>query len=174
MSPLGFENTFAFIVRNEDAKRLQIKTLSEAAKYTPQLRGGFGYEFLERKDGYPAIAKTYGLKFAKIQQMEFGLMYQALKEQKVDLIAANSTDGLIPMLDLVILADDKKYFPPYQAVPIFNQAILTKYPELRPAIDRLAGMISTKDIQNMNYQVDNKSVPVDRVVRAWLKARDLS
>jgi osmoprotectant transport system permease protein len=174
MSPLGFENTFAFIVRNEDAKRLQIKTLSEAAKYTPQLRGGFGYEFLERKDGYPAIAKTYGLKFAKIQQMEFGLMYQALKEQKVDLIAANSTDGLIPMLDLVILADDKKYFPPYQAVPIFNQAILTKYPELRPAIDRLAGMISTKDIQNMNYQVDNKSLPVDRVVRAWLKAKNLS
>jgi osmoprotectant transport system permease protein len=174
MSPLGFENTFAFIVRNEDAKRLQIKTLSEAAKYTPQLRGGFGYEFLERRDGYPAVAKTYGLKFAKIQQMEFGLMYQALKEQKVDLIAANSTDGLIPVLDLVILADDKKYFPPYQAVPIFNQAILTKYPELRPVIDRLAGMISTKDIQSMNYQVDNKSVPVDRVVRAWLKARDLS
>jgi osmoprotectant transport system permease protein len=174
MSPLGFENTFAFIVRNEDAKRLQIKTLSEAAKYTPQLRGGFGYEFLERKDGYPAVAKTYGLKFAKIQQMEFGLMYQALKEQKVDLIAANSTDGLIPVLDLVILADDQKYFPPYQAVPIFNQAILTKYPELRPVIDRLAGMISTKDIQNMNYQVDNKSMPVDRVVRAWLKSRNLS
>jgi osmoprotectant transport system permease protein len=104
--------------------------------------------------------------------MEFGLMYQALKEQKVDLIAANSTDGLIPVLDLVILADDQKYFPPYQAVPIFNQAILTKYPELRPAIDRLAGMISTKDIQNMNYQVDNKSMPVDRVVRAWLKSKN--
>jgi osmoprotectant transport system permease protein len=173
MSPLGFENTFAFIVRNEDAKRLQIKTLSEAAKYTPQLRGGFGYEFLERKDGYPAVAKTYGLKFAKIQQMEFGLMYQALKEQKVDLIAANSTDGLIPVLDLVILEDDKKYFPPYQAVPIFNQATLTKYPELRSVINQLAGMISTKDIQNMNYQVDNKSMPVDRVVRAWLKSKNL-
>ncbi len=174
MSPLGFENTFAFIIRNEDAKRLQIKTLSEAAKYTPQLRGGFGYEFLERKDGYPAVAKTYGLKFAKIQQMEFGLMYQALKEQKVDLIAANSTDGLIPVLDLVILEDDKKYFPPYQAVPIFNQATLTKYPELRSVINQLAGLISTKDIQNMNYQVDNKSMPVDRVVRAWLKSKNLA
>ncbi|WP_309741377.1 glycine betaine ABC transporter substrate-binding protein [Chamaesiphon sp. OTE_20_metabat_361] len=174
MSPLGFENTFAFIVRNEDAKRLEMKTLSEAAKYTPQLRGGFGYEFLERKDGYPAVAKTYGLKFAKVQQMEFGLMYQALKDKKVDLIAANSTDGLIPVLDLVILEDDKKYFPPYQAVPVFNQATLTKYPELRPVIDRLAGLISTKDIQDMNYQVDNKSLPVDRVVRAWLKSKNLA
>ncbi len=171
MSPLGFENTFAFIVRSEDAKRLQIKNLSEAAKYTPKMRGGFGYEFLERKDGYPAVAKTYGLKFAEVKQMEFGLMYQALKEKKVDLIAANSTDGLIPVLDLVILEDDKQYFPPYQAVPIFNRAVLTKYPKLRSAIKQLAGLISTKDIQNMNYRVDNKSMPVDRVVREWLNSK---
>jgi osmoprotectant transport system permease protein len=174
MQPLGFENTFAFIVRNEDAKRLQIKTLSEAAKYTPQLRGGFGYEFLERKDGYPALAKTYGLKFAKIQQMEFSLMYQAIKEKSVDLIAANSTDGLIPVLNLIILEDDKKYFPPYQAVPIFNQATLKKYPELVPAINQLAGLISTKDIQTMNYQVDNRSRPVEQVVREWLKSKNLA
>ena len=173
MQPLGFENTFAFIVRNEDAKRLQIKTLSEAAKYTPQMRGGFGYEFLERQDGYPAISKTYGLKFAQIQQMEFGLMYPAIEKKQVDLIAANSTDGLIQILNLVILEDDRKYFPPYQAVPIFNQAILRKHPELRAVIERLAGSISTKDIQQMNYQVDNKSIPVDRVVREWLKSKNL-
>ncbi len=173
MSPLGFENTFAFIVRNEDAKRLQIKTLSEAAQYTPQMRGGFGYEFLERQDGYPALAKTYGLKFAKTQQMEFGLMYQALKEKSVDLIAASSTDGLIPILNLVVLEDDKKYFPPYQAVPIFNQAILQKYPEIRTAIDKLAGLISTQDIQKMNYQVDNRSMPAAQVVREWLKSKNL-
>ncbi len=174
MSPLGFENTFAFIIRNEDAQRLQIKTLSEAAKYTPQMRGGFGYEFLERQDGYPALAKTYGLKFAKIQQMEFSLMYPALQQKNVDLIAANSTDGLIPVLNLTILADDKKYFPPYQAVPVFNRAILKKYPELQPVIDRLAGMISTQDIQQMNYQVDNKSRPVPDVVREWLTAKNLT
>ena len=173
MSPLGFENTFAFIVRNEDAKRLKIKNLSEAARYTPQLRGGFGYEFLERKDGYPALAKTYGLKFAKTQQMEFGLMYQALKDKSVDLIAASSTDGLIPILNLVVLEDDKKYFPPYQAVPVFNQATLKKYPEVRTAIARLAGLISTQDIQKMNYQVDNRSMPAAQVVRAWLKSKNL-
>jgi osmoprotectant transport system permease protein len=174
MQPLGFENTFAFIIRNADAQKWQIKTLSEAAKYTPQMRGGFGYEFLERQDGYPALAKTYGLKFAKIQQMEFSLMYSALDRQNVDLIAANSTDGLIPVLNLTILADDKKYFPPYQAVPIFNRAILQKHPEIQPVIDRLAGTISTQDIQQMNYQVDNKSRPASQVVREWLKSKNLS
>jgi osmoprotectant transport system permease protein len=173
MPPLGFENTFAFVVRGEDAERLQIKTLSAAAKYTPQMRGGFGYEFLERKDGYPAVSKTYGLKFAKIQQMEFGLIYQALKEKQVDLIAANSTDGLISVLNLVVLDDDKQYFPPYQAVPIFNQAILKKYPELRTVINQLTGLISTKDIQAMNYQVDNQSRPVDQVAHDWLKLKNL-
>ena len=117
MQPLGFKSTFAMIIRGEDAKRLQIKTLSEAAKYTPQWQAGFGYEFLEREDGYPGLAKTYGLKFANIKQMELGLMYQALKEKKVDFIAASSTDGLIPVLNLVILADDKQYFPPYEACP---------------------------------------------------------
>jgi osmoprotectant transport system permease protein len=174
MSPLGFENTFAFIIRNEDAQRLQIKTLSEAAKYTPQMRGGFGYEFLERQDGYPALAKTYGLKFAKIQQMEFSLMYPALKQKSVDLIAANSTDGLIPVLNLTILADDKKYFPPYQAVPIFNRAMLNKYPEIQPVIDKLAGSISTQDIQKMNYQVDKKSLSVAQIVREWRKSKNLT
>jgi osmoprotectant transport system permease protein len=173
MPPLGFENTFAFIIRNEDAQRFQIKTLSAAAKYTPKMRGGFGYEFLERKDGYPALAKTYGLKFAKIQQMEFGLMYQALKEKSVDLIAANSTDGLISVLNLVVLVDDKKYFPPYQAVPIFNQATLKKYPELRTVISKLAGMISTEDIQTMNYQVDTQSRAVPEVVREWMKLKNI-
>jgi osmoprotectant transport system permease protein len=174
MQPLGFENTFAFIIRNEDAQRWQINTLSEAAKYTPQMRGGFGYEFLERQDGYPALAKTYGLKFAKIQQMEFSLMYSALDRKNVDLIAANSTDGLIPVLNLKILADDKKYFPPYQAVPVFNRAILNKHPELQAIIDRLAGTISTQDIQQMNYQVDNRSRPAPQVVREWLKSKNLS
>jgi osmoprotectant transport system permease protein len=172
MQPLGFNNTFAMIIRGEDGKRLQIKTLSEAAKYTPQMQAGFGYEFLERADGYPGLAKTYGLKFTKPpRQMELGLMYQALKEKKVDLIAANSTDGLIPVLNLVILADDKKYFPPYEAVPIFNQEILQKYPELGEAINQLAGLISTEEMQKMNYQVDNQSRPVEKVVGEFLKSK---
>ncbi|MBW4642271.1 MAG: ABC transporter permease subunit [Goleter apudmare HA4340-LM2] len=168
IQPLGFNNTFAMIIRGEDAQRWQIKTLSEAAKYTPQWQAGFGYEFLERDDGYPGLAKTYGLKFANLKQMEIGLMYQALKEKKVDFIAANSTDGLIPALNLLILDDDKQYFPPYQAVPVFNQATLRKYPELGVAINQLAGLISTAEMQKMNYQVDNQSRPVEQVVEEFL------
>jgi osmoprotectant transport system permease protein len=171
MQPLGFNNTFAMIIRGEDAKRLQIKTLTEAAKYTPQMQAGFGYEFLERQDGYPGLAKTYGLKFASIKQMELGLMYKALKEKQVDFIAAATTDGLIPVLNLVILEDDKKYFPPYEAVPIFNQATLQKYPELGTAINQLSGLISSEEMQKMNYQVDNQSRPVEQVVRDWIKAK---
>jgi osmoprotectant transport system permease protein len=137
------------------------------------MQASFGYEFLERADGFPGFSQTYGLKFANIKQMELGLMYQAIKEKKVDFIAANSTDGLIPFLNLVILADDKKYFPPYQAVPIFNQEILRKYPELTETINQLAGKISTTEIQKMNYQVDNQSRPVEEVVKEWLKSQQL-
>ncbi|MBD2391087.1 glycine betaine ABC transporter substrate-binding protein [Aphanizomenon flos-aquae NRERC-008] len=173
MKPLGFENTFAMIIRGEDAKKWQIKSLSEAGKYSPQMKAGFGYEFLEREDGYPGLSKTYNLKFANIKQMELGLMYQALKEKQLDFIAANSTDGLIPVLNLVILEDDKKYFPPYQAIPIFNQEILRKYPELTDTINQLGGKVSTTAIQKMNYQVDNQSQPVGKVVSEWLKSQKL-
>ncbi|WP_017655612.1 glycine betaine ABC transporter substrate-binding protein [Fortiea contorta] len=175
MSPLGFSSTFAMIIRGEDAKKWQIKTLSEVAKYTPQMQAGFGYEFLEREDGYPGLAKTYNLKFIKPpRQMELGLMYQALTQKKVDLIAANSTDGLIPVLKLVVLEDDKKYFPPYDAIPVFHQATLQKYPELGKAINQLAGLISTAEMQKMNYQVDNQSRPAEQVVKDFLQSKSKS
>ncbi|MFM2062521.1 MAG: hypothetical protein RLZZ507_2191 [Cyanobacteriota bacterium] len=172
MQPLGFENTYAMLIRSEDAKKWQIKTLSELGKYSQQMKAGFGYEFLERADGYPGFSKTYGLKFANIKQMELGVMYQALKEKQVDFIATNSTDGLIQVLNFVMLEDDKKYFPPYEAVPVFNQEILEKYPKLRDTINQLGGKISTTEIQKMNYQVDNQSQLVEDVVREWLKSKE--
>ena len=172
MPSLGFNNTFAITIRGDEAKRLNLKTISQAAQYTPQWQAGFGYEFLERADGYAGLAKAYGLKFDKPpQQMEIGLMYQALAQKKVDLIAGNSTDGLIPVLNLFVLEDDKKYFPPYQAVPIFNQATLQKYPEVKDAIAKLSGLISNEEMQKMNYQVDNQSRPAEIVVREWLKSK---
>jgi osmoprotectant transport system permease protein len=171
MPTLGFNSTFAMIIRGEDAKKWQVKTLSEVAKYTPQMQAGFGYEFLEREDGYQGLAKTYRFNFTKPPiQMDLGLMYQALQQKKVDLIAANSTDGVIPILNLVVLEDDKKYFPPYEAVPVFNQKILQQYPELREAVNQLSGLISTEEMQKMNYQVDKQSRPVEEVVREWLKS----
>jgi osmoprotectant transport system permease protein len=103
--------------------------------------------------------------------MEIGLMYQALAQKKVDLIAGNSTDGLIPVLNLFILEDDKKYFPPYEAVPIFNQAVLQKYPEVRGVIAQLADLVSNEDMQKMNYQVDSQAMTVETVVKDWLRAK---
>ena len=174
MQPLGFNNTYAVIIRGEDAQSLGIKTISQAAKYTTQWQAGFGYEFLERKDGYQGLVKAYGLKFVKSpQQMDLGLMYQALAKKKLDLIVGDSTDGLIPILKLVTLEDDQHYFPPYEAVPVFNQAILKKYPELRKTINQLAGLISNEEMQKMNAKVDKQSLPVEQVVREFMKSKNL-
>ncbi|MDJ0635740.1 MAG: glycine betaine ABC transporter substrate-binding protein [Xenococcaceae cyanobacterium MO_188.B29] len=169
LDSLGFENTFAIVIRGEDAQKYKLKTISEAAKYTPQWQAGFGHEFLAREDGYPGLAKTYGLQFARSPKgMEIGLMYKALSTKQVDLVAGNSTDGLIPILNLVVLEDNKKYFPPYEAVPIFNQQTLTKYPQVKEAIDQLAGTVSADTMQQMNYQVDEQALPVEEVVRKFL------
>ncbi len=171
MPSLGFENTFAIVIRSEDAQRLKIKTISEAARYTSQWQAGFGYEFLEREDGYPGLAKTYGLKFARPpQEMDLGLMYRALADKQVDLVAGNSTDGLIPVLNLSLLEDDKKYFPPYEAVPVFNQKTLEQYPVIREAILELAGQISPAEMQQMNYQVDKQFSSVQEVVENFIKS----
>jgi osmoprotectant transport system substrate-binding protein len=173
--PLGFNNTFAMIIRGSDAQRLQIKTLSEANKYTPQWQAGVGYEFLERADGFPGLAKTYNFKFAKPPKvMDLGLMYRALVNQKVDLVAGNSTDGQIQTLNLLVLKDDKNYFPPYQAVPVVRQETLKKYPKLQSALNQLEGLISESDMRQMNYQVDGEFRKVEDVVREFLQTKNLS
>jgi osmoprotectant transport system permease protein len=171
---LGFENTFAIVIRGADAQRLKIKTLSEAARYTNQWQAGFGYEFLAREDGFPGLAKTYGLEFAKApKEMDLGLMYRALADKQVDLVAGNSTDGLIPILKLVILQDDKHYFPPYDAVPVFNEKILQKYPPLRTAVLKLSGQILAEEMQQLNYQVDNQVKSVEESARSFLQSKGL-
>lgn len=169
---LGFENTFAIVIRQADAQKLGIKTISDISRYTPQWQAGFGYEFLNRADGFPGLAKTYHLTFAKPpQEMDIGLMYRALAKKQVDLIAGNSTDGLIPALNLFILQDDRHYFPPYQAVPIFNDKILQRYPQLRQVILQLAGQISDQEMQQLNYQVDNQAQSVESVVKSFLNTK---
>lgn len=173
-APLGFENTFAMIVRGQDARRLNLQTLSQAANYTPQWQAGFGYEFIEREDGFPGLAKTYGLKFARPPQiMDLGLMYRALVEKKVDMVAGNSTDGQIATLDLLVLNDNKKYFPPYEAAPIVRQQTLKQHPELRKVFQQLGGVISADEMQRLNYQVDGEFRKVEDVVREFLKSKRL-
>lgn len=173
--PLGFNDTFAIEIRGEDARRLHLQTISQAAADTPQWRPGFGYEFMERPDGYKGLAASYGLRFAEPPRiMDLGLLARALKERQVDLIAGNTTDGLIPALDLFVLEDDRHYFPPYEAVAVIRQPTLTRHPEVGRALDELAGKISDQDMQQLNYAVDGQHRDIKEVVQDFLKKKGLN
>jgi len=166
---LGFNDTFAIEIRGETARRLHLGTLTQAAAYAPEWRAGFGYEFMERADGYKGLVATYGLHFAKPPRiMDLGLLTRALRDSQLDLIAGNMTDGLIPYLDLFVLADDKHYFPPYEAVPVIRQDTLAQYPELKETLRELGGTISDDKMRELNYQVDGKKRAVKEVVRDFL------
>ncbi len=168
--PLGFNNTFAIIVRKEDAETFRLKTISDAAPLTPKWTAGFGYEFIERQDGYPGLARTYNLRFPSVPRvMDLGLTYKAVRDRQVDLIAGNSTDGLIDALGLVVLEDDKHYFPPYDAVPLIRQATAGKHPQVREALRELGGRISEEQMRRMNYAVDGEHRDVKDVVREFLR-----
>ena len=170
--PLGFENTFAIVVRGEDARSLNLHTLSEAAAFTPNWRAGFGYEFMERPDGFPGLAETYQLRFASSPRiMDLGLLYRALKGNQVDLVAGNSTDGLIAALDLAVLEDDRHYFPPYEAAPIARQETLARHPAVRRALAELAGKISAAEMRQLNYALDAQHRDVKEVVRDFLRTK---
>ena len=173
-SPLGFDDTFAIEIRGEDARRLHLQTISQAAPYTPKWRAGFGYEFMERPDGYKGLVATYNLHFAEPPRiMDLGLLTRALNDKQVDLIAGNTTDGLIPAFDLFVLDDDRHYFPPYEAVPIVRQETLRLHPEVRAALDDLAGEISDADMRELNYAVDGKHRDAKEVVAEFLRRKGL-
>jgi osmoprotectant transport system substrate-binding protein len=172
--PLGFNDTFAIEIRGEDARHLHLQTLSQAATYTPHWRPGFGYEFMERQDGYKGLVSAYGLQFAAPPRiMDLGLLTRALKDHQVDLIAGNMTDGLIPALDLFVLEDDKHYFPPYEAVPVVREQTLEVHPEIRQALANLGGKISDAEMRQLNYEVDGKKRDVKQVVAEFLRSKGL-
>ena len=172
--PFGFIDTFAIEIRGEDARRLHLQTISQAAAYAPHWRAGFGYEFMERPDGFKGLSATYGLHFAGPPRiMDLGLLTRALKDKQVDLIAGNTTDGLIPALDLFILEDDRHYFPPYEAAPIVREPVLTKHPEIRRALEDLAGKISDDEMRQLNFAVDGEHRDAKQVVSDFLKKKHL-
>lgn len=174
MPPLGFNNTFAIVVRGEDARELNLEAISDLAPYTPEWRGGFGYEFMERTDGFQGLAETYDLRFGNPPRtMELGLLYRALEDRQVDLVAGNSTDGLIEVLDLVVLRDDQSYFPPYYAAPVMREDTLLRSPGVRDALEQLAGKISEKEMRRMNYAVDGEGRSVEDVVAEFLRRKGL-
>jgi osmoprotectant transport system permease protein len=169
LPPLGFNNTFAILVRGADARRVGLKTIDDVVEQAPRWHAGFGYEFLERPDGYPGLAARYGLRFAGPPGvMDLSLSYRALASGQVDLIAGDATAGLIRGLDLVQLEDNRHYFPPYDAAPVANAATLLKYPKVRTALEGLAGRVSADDMRAMNYAADVEHKDLAQIVKAFL------
>lgn len=170
--PLGYENTFAILVRGEVARRLNLKTISDAAPHAREWRAGFGQDFMSRADGYPGFAKTYNLKFSDApREMDLSLTYRALAAKQVDLIAGNSTDGSIAALDLFQLADDRHYFPPYEAIILTRKDALARVPALVEMLAKLKGAISTEEMRRLNYEVDGRKRDKREVVSEWIKSR---
>jgi glycine betaine/choline ABC-type transport system substrate-binding protein len=155
--PLGFNNTYALAMRSDEALRLDIRTISDLTHHLGTIRAGFGHEFLERQDGFPGLAAAYGLDFA-IQPggMELGLIYQALMENEVDLIAGSSTDALIEKFGLVVLEDDRSFFPPYYAAPVYRPRAAEAYPALVDVMQKLGGQIDEACIRTLNLAVDGE------------------
>jgi osmoprotectant transport system substrate-binding protein len=172
--PLGFNNTFAMEIRGADARRLSLRTLSQAAAFAPQWRAGFGYEFMERPDGYAGLAAAYGLRFvAPPRIMDLGLLAPALKDHQIDIAAGNATDGLIPVLDLFVLEDDRRYFPPYEAVAVIRQQALQEHPEIAQAMAELRDKISDQEMRQLNYALDGQHRDAKDVAHEFLRSKGL-
>jgi osmoprotectant transport system substrate-binding protein len=166
LAPLGFNNTFAMIVRRDAG----VATLSAAAQ-ARAWRLGMGYEFQQRPDGLDGMLKTYGLRVSGAPlTIDLGLLYSALENRKVDMIAANSTDGLISALPVSVLEDDRHYFPPYDCAIVVREAALAKYPKLRAALEQLSGKISDATMRRLNYEVDGKHRPAADVAEEFLSS----
>jgi len=171
--PLGFDNTFAILVRAQDARELGLRTVSDAARVAPRWRAGFGQDFMSRADGYPGFARAYGFAFKEIREMDLSLTYRALAERQVDLIAGNSTDGLISRYGLVQLEDDRRYFPPYDAVPVVRQETLRAHPEIRDVLRRLGGTLTVEEMRRLNYAVDGEKRRPRDIAREFLAQEGL-
>lgn len=171
--PLGYSNDFAILVRGEVARRLKLKTISDAVPYTRQWRAGFGQDFMSRADGYAGFARTYGLTFGeRPREMDLSLTYRALASEQVDLIAGNSTDGLIAALDLVQLEDDRHFFPPYQAVILARRPTLTRQPALAEVLTSLSNALTTEEMRRLNYEVDGNRRDVKEVAREFVQKQN--
>ena len=193
-APLGFEDTFAMVVRGADARKFGLRTISDAVRVAEPMsqsrdpstssgqatghpdswRLGVGYEFEERPDGLRGLEAAYGLRFKEAPRtMDLGLLYRALAQGQVDMVAGNSTDGPIRALGFVVLEDDRHYFPPYEAVPLVREDSLKAHPGIQVALDRLAGKVSAEEVRGMNFAVDSAHRDVGDVVREFRRGKGL-
>jgi osmoprotectant transport system substrate-binding protein len=167
---LGFNNTFAMVIRGDDARKSKIATLSDAAQYSSGWNLGVGYEFQQRPDGLAGLLKTYTLLLhGSPKTMDLGLLYKALELREVTMVAGNATDGQLSVLDVVVLRDDKEYFPPYDCALAVRSESLETNPPLRQALTELAGLFTDLTMRKLNYQVDGAHRPVRDVAEQFLR-----
>jgi osmoprotectant transport system substrate-binding protein len=172
LAPLGFDDSFAIVVRGEDARREGLATLSDAARRPGGWALGVGYEFLTRPDGLPGLQKTYALPLREApRSMDLGLVYRALEDGQVDMVAANSTDGLLAVKDFVVLADDRHYFPPYEAAYVVRESALVENAGLRAALEELSGTLDAATMRALNQEVDGAHRRAADVAAAFLAGR---
>jgi glycine betaine/choline ABC-type transport system substrate-binding protein len=174
MDPLGFNNTFAMVIRGEDARKLKMATLSDAARYTPGWNLGVGYEFQQRPDGLTGLLKTYHLPLrGSPKTMDLGLLYKSLRQRQVSMVAGNATDGQLSVLDAVVLQDDQRYFPPYDCGLVVRAGTLKDNPPLREALVELAGRLTDPTMRKLNYQIDGEHRAVRDVAEQFLREAGL-
>lgn len=171
--PFGFNNTYTLAVTQDTAAKYQLKTFSDLVKVSPNLILGCEFEFKDRPDGYPGLNQTYGMTFKEVKGMDHGIMYRSLTDKNVDVVDAFSTDGQIKMNNLVILQDDKSFFPPYHAGPLVRQDTLTKYPEVEKALHTLEGKLTEQVMQELNAKVDSEGLKEETVAMDFLKSQGL-
>jgi glycine betaine/choline ABC-type transport system substrate-binding protein len=174
LDPLGFNNTFAMAIGGAVARAHGIRTLSDAAAYQPGWTLGVGYEFLQRPDGLPGLLQTYPLHLRRSPiSMDLGLLYQALHQGKVDMVAGSETDGQLSVLDVSVLEDDRRFFPPYQAALVVRRSVLDENPKVRQALAELSGKFSDAVMRKLNYAVDGRHRPVRKVAEEFLREAGL-
>ncbi len=173
LDPIGFNDTYAVAIRNEDAEKYGISTTSQLAEQSDKFVFGSAQEFLNRPDGYPAIEETYKMNFKAVESFGAQLDYQALSQKQVDSIIVYTTDGRIPENDIKVLEDDKNLFLPYDAVPLVKDEVLEKYPELKSVLNNLAGKISNDQMQQLNYEVDIEKAKAEEVAKQFLTEQGL-
>ena len=172
LGPFGFNNSFAMVVRSDDARQAGLHSISDAARSRKDWAMGAGYEFVERPDGFHGLVQAYGLGISgQIETMDLGLLYQALEQRKVDMIAASATDGMISVLDVTVLQDDRHYFPPYEAAPLVPAETLAAHPGMRQALEELAGRLTDQEMQKLNYELDGKHRPLADVAGEFLERK---
>ena len=169
----GFNNTYALAVRKEIANKYNLKSISDLQKVASQLTLGAEYDFFERKDGYIPLCKTYGLTFKNTVDLDIGLKYQAINQKEIDVMPISTTDGQFGVSNIIALNDDKQFYPSYQCGNIIRNEVLEKHPELKEVFNMIEGILTDKEMAEMNYEVEvNNKEPRDEAID-FLKEKEL-